>query len=167
MQSRILICVLAVIVAAGISGCACPACCSKASAKQEQGTDQISLCEVPAPARTMIDILTSGGKIMKLEKEEEGGKVMYDIEGVVRGQYVEFDIAEDGVVMTAQQSIKFNMLPCPVKTACIDYFGSEKGLQASREVEEGKIFYEVEGNKDSKPVALKLDDAGKIVEEEK
>jgi len=157
--------VLAVIAAAGISGCACPACWSKASAKQ--AADKLSLCEVPAPARTMIEILTSGGKIEKLEKEEEGGKVMYDIEGVVRGQYVEFDIAEDGTVMTAQQSMAFKNLPCPVKTACINYFGSKKGLKASREVEEGKIFYEVEGKKDNKPVALKLDDTGKIVEEEK
>ena len=164
MKSRILICVLLAIVVTGICGCAGM---SRQTAKDEKAAGQLTLCDVPAPARTMIEILTTGGKILKLEKEEEGGKVIYDIEGIVRGKYVEFDIAENGVVMTAQQSITFKMLPEPVQTAVINYFGSKKGLKPHREVEEGKIFYEVEGKKDNTPVALKLDDTGKIVEEEK
>jgi hypothetical protein len=45
-------------------------------------------------------------------------------------------------------------------------FGSAEGLKASKELEKGQTFYEVEGKKAAATPVLKLTDKGKIIEEE-
>jgi len=47
------------------------------------------------------------------------------------------------------------------------YFGTAEQFPASREIEGGKTFYEVEGKKERAKVTIKLTDTGTIVEEEK
>jgi hypothetical protein len=94
-------------------------------------------------------------------------KVIYDVEASVRGKDVEYDVASDGKVLSRQESIAYDSLPAVVKTTVQKYFGSAAGLKASREIEEGKTFYEVEGSKAGSTIALKLAETGKIIEEEK
>jgi uncharacterized membrane protein YkoI len=138
---------------------------SQKNLKKESGVQTMSLSDLPAPVRATVERLINGGKIKKLEKEEENGKVVYDIEAKVKGKDVEYDIASDGSVLTAEESVPYNSLPVAVKAAVEKFFGSSKGLKASREVENGKTFYEVEGKKGSATKALKLTEAGLIVEE--
>jgi uncharacterized membrane protein YkoI len=164
MQYRIVQSVLVAILVVGISGCAG---LSGRGAKKEAPGQQVSLSAIPTPARATIERLTTGGEIKKLEKEEVGGKVIYDVEARVRGKDVEYDIASDGKVLTRQESIAYDSLPVAVKTTVQKYFGSAEGLKASREIEEGKTFYEVEGSKAGANIALKLTETGKITEEEK
>ncbi|MCX5645339.1 MAG: PepSY-like domain-containing protein [Phycisphaerae bacterium] len=159
--------VLAVIVIVAVTGCCCP---SKQGEKAEEGekkeapAQQVSLSQVPEPARATIVKLTAAGKIKKIEKAEEDGKTVYDVEATVQGRDVEYDIAADGTVLTTEQSVPYASLPLVVRNAAQKYFGSATGLKTSVEVEDGKTFYEVEG-KNGK--ALKLSDTGRIVEEEK
>jgi uncharacterized membrane protein YkoI len=164
MQYRIVQSVLVAILVVGISGCAG---LSGRGAKKEAPAQQVSLSEVPAPARAAIEGLTAGGEIKKLEKEKVGGKVIYDVEASVRGKDVEYDVASDGKVLTREESIAYDSLPAAVKTTVQKYFGSAAGLKASKEIEEGKTFYEVEGSKAGSTIALKLAETGKIIEEEK
>jgi uncharacterized membrane protein YkoI len=163
MQYRIVQSVLVAILVVGISGCAG----LSGRAEKEAPAQQVSLSEIPTPARATIERLTAGGEIKKLEKEEAGGKVIYDVEASVRGKDVEYDVASDGAVLTSQESIAYNLLPAAVKTTVQKYFGSAVGLKASREIEEGKTFYEVEGSKAGSTITLKLTETGKITEEEK
>ena len=160
MQNRILICVFFAALLFSLCGCI------SISTKTEK-TQDITIADVPQPARTMIEMLTAGGQIRKLEKEQIGRKVIYDVEATVQGKDVEYDIASNGIVLTAQQSIEYNALPAAVQNAVQKYFGPATGLKAYREVEDGSVFYEIEGTKDNKPVALKLSCNGKIVEEER
>jgi len=163
MQYRIVQSVLVAILVVGISGCAG----LSGRAEKEAPAQQVSLSEIPTPARATIERLTAGGEIKKLEKEEAGGKVIYDVEASVRGKDVEYDVASDGAVLTSQESIAYNLLPAAVKTTVQKYFVSAVGLKASREIEEGKTFYEVEGSKAGSTITLKLTETGKITEEEK
>ena len=159
--------VLAVIVIVGVTGCCCP---SKQGEKAEKGekkeapATQITLSQVPEPARAKIATLTTAGKIKKIEKAEENGKTIYDVEATVQGRDVEYDIAADGTVLTTEQSVPYASLPLAVRNAAEKYFGSAAGLKASVELEDGKTFYEVESKKGK---ALKLSDTGQILEEEK
>jgi len=166
MQYRIVQSVLVAILVVGVSGCAG---LSGRGAEKEAPSQQVSLSEIPTPARATIERLTAGGEIKKIEKEEQEGKVIYDVEARVRDKDVEYDVASDGAVLTSQESIAYNLLPAAVQTAVQKYFGSAAGLKASREVErdKGKTFYEVEGKKGGSAVTLKLTDTGQIVEEEK
>jgi hypothetical protein len=85
----------------------------------------------------------------------------------VKDKDVEYDVASNGAVLTSQESIAYNLLPAAVKATVQKYFGSAEGLKTSREIEEGKTFYEVEGSKAGSTIALRITETGKIVEEEK
>jgi uncharacterized membrane protein YkoI len=128
---------------------------------------KVTLSQVSEPARATIEKLTAGGEIKKIEKETSNGKTIYDIEARVKGKDVEYDIAEDGEILTSEESIPYDSLPDAVKQTAEKYFGFTEGLNASKEIEEGQTYYEVEGKKSGKPISLKLDQSGRILEEEK
>ena len=119
------------------------------------------------PRCVVIETLIAGGEIKTIEKEEVNGQVIYDVEASVGGKDVEYDVASDGTVLTAEESVSYASLPAAVQVAAQRYCGSATELKGSREVEQGKAFYEVEGQKKGKAVALNLTDAGHIVEEER
>lgn len=165
MQYRVAECVLVAALIAGISGCSSV---SRPGAKTNASAQHVTLSAVPEPARVVIERLVAGGEIKKIEREEVGGKVIYDVEATVGEKDVEYDVAGDGTVLTAEESVPYASLPAAVQAAAQKYFGSTAELRASREVEDGKTFYEVEGRKKSnRVVALKLTDTERIIEEEK
>jgi uncharacterized membrane protein YkoI len=154
------------LAALAVGLCGCESIFGPA-AKKEAPAQAVALSDVPEPARAIIEKLIAGGEIKKIEKEETGGTVIYDVEARVGDKDVEYDVASDGKVLTAEESVPYSSVPAAVRAAAEKYFGSAEGLKASKEIEEGKTFYEVEGKKGGAAVALKLDDTGKIVEEEK
>src|SRR5881296_49813 len=135
--------------------------------QSEEKPQTVTLADLPAPARAAVEKWLAGGTVQKIEKEEEAGKVIYDVEATVKGKHAETDIAADGTVLTTEEEVAFDSLPKAVREAAEKYFGSAKGLNASKELEKGKASYEVEGRKDDKKVTLKFDDTGKVLEEEK
>lgn len=160
MCSRVLGCVLIASLIAGISGCGAPS-------KKGDSDRQVPLSAVPESARLAIEKLTAGGEIKKIEKETVAGKAVYDVEATVGEKDVEYDVAADGAVLSAEESVPYASMPTAVRAASEKYFGSATGLKASREVENGKTFYEVEGTKKGRTVALKLTAAGRILEKER
>jgi uncharacterized membrane protein YkoI len=152
--------VLVAFLVVGIAGCA-------AKEKKEAPAEKVSLSQIPSPARAAIEKMTAGGEIKSIDKETEKGKIIYDVEATVGGKDVEYDVAEDGAILTSAKSVAYDSLPAEVKMAAQKYFGSAEGLKASKEMEKGKTRYEVEGTKAGSKVALKLSAAGKILEEEK
>lgn len=163
MQYRVSQLVALVGLVVGLSGCA--GLCGRGG-ETEKGEKAVLLSDVPAPARATIERLTAGGEIKKIDKEETGGKAVYDVEARVKGKDVEYDVASDGSILSSEESVPYASLPAKVRAAAEKYFGSPKDLKASREVEGGKTFYEVEGAKAGAKIALKLTDTGQIVEEE-
>jgi hypothetical protein len=156
----------------GVAIVAVTGCCSSAK-KGEKGEEKeaaeqkVSLAQVPAPVRAAIEKQTAGGKIKSIEKEEKDGKAIYDVEATVQGRDVEYDLAADGTVLTSEQGVPYASLPPAVRTAAEKYFGSAAGLKGAVETEGDQTFYEVEGKKGKTTMALKLTNAGQIVEEEK
>jgi uncharacterized membrane protein YkoI len=164
MQYRILQSVMVAVLLVGL--CGCESILGRA-AKKEAAGQVVSLSDVPEPVRAAIERLTAGGEIKKIEKEETSGTVIYDVEARVGDKDVEYDVAADGKVLTREESVPYSTVPAVVRAAVEKYFGSAEGLKASKEIEDGKIFYEVEGKKGGAVIALKLDETGKILEEEK
>jgi uncharacterized membrane protein YkoI len=163
MRYGILASVMVAVLVVGLSGCNC---LSKQGEQKEAPAQAVSLADVPAPARATIEKLTAGGTIKKIDKAEEDGKTIYDVEATVGGKDVEYDVAADGAMLTSEQSVPYAAIPLAVRNAAEKYFGSAEGLKAAAEVEGGKTFYEVSGKKGRKPMTLKLSTTGEIVEEE-
>ncbi len=161
MEHRISLRLLAVVLTLGVTGC------SSLRGQKEPPAVQVSLLQVPEPARTTIVRLTSGTVIKKIEQAQEGGRTVYDVEGTRGDREVEYDVAADGTVLSSGRTVPFASLPVTVRAAAGNYFGLSPVLKAFVEVEGGKTFYEVEGKKGGTLVTLKLTDTGQIVEEEK
>lgn len=170
MQHRAFQIIAAVILMVGVTGC-CGLCKKGEKAEgveaKEAPAQQVSLSQVPEPARAVIEKVTAGGKIKQIEKAEEGGKTIYDVEATLRDRDVEYDIAADGTILTSGQTVPYTSVPLVVRNAAEKYFGAAEGLKAFVELEEGKTFYEISGKKGKTPMTLKLTDTGQIVEEEK
>lgn len=164
MQYRIFLGVMVIVLIAGLVGCNA---ISKRSEGKEASSQAVTLSDLPAPARATIEKLTAGGKIKSIEKEETGGMVIYDVEAKVKDKDVEYDVTADGKIVSSEESVPYTSLPVAVQAAVKKYFGSAEGLKASKEIENGKTFYEVEGKKDGSTIELKLSEKGKILEEEK
>jgi len=164
MQYRILQSVMAAVLVVGLSGCKC--LCGGGE-KKEAPAQAVTLSDVPAPARAAIEKLMAGGEIAKIDREGQGDKAIYDVEGKMQGKSVEYDVAADGTVLSTEESVPYASLPAAVQTAASRYFGSSEGLAANKEIEKGKTFYEVEGKKGEAAITLKLTDTGKIIEKER
>jgi len=93
---------------------------------------KVTLSKVSEPARATIEKLTASGEIKKIEKETSNGKTIYDIEARVKGKDVEYDIAEDGEILTSEESIPYDSLPDAVKQTAEKYFGFTEGLKGGR-----------------------------------
>ena len=161
MRPRVFQGVMAIVLVVGLSGCTCPF-----AHKKEVPAQAVTLADVPAPAKATIEKLMAGGEISRIEKEGEGDKAIYDVEGKSQGKKVEYDVAANGTVLSREESVPYASLPEAVRTASEKYFGSGEGLSASKEVEKGNTYYEVEGKKSGAAVALKLSDIGRILEED-
>jgi len=134
-----------------------------ASNKASEGT-RVTLDQVSAPARATAERVTAGGKIDKLTKETEKGKVVYDVEATIGGKHQEFLIDDaSGEVVGTEVPIDFAALPAPVKAAAEKYFGTNQGLAVTKGVEYGQTSYEVEGPKGGKTVEVTFDPTGKEV----
>lgn len=158
MKYLILQCVLITILILGLYGCN--------SLTGQVKEEAVSLSDIPEPARATIERLTTGGEIIKLEKEEVEGEVIYDVEAKMKDKDVEYDVAADGTILTSEQTVPYSSLPVMVQDAVKRYFGLGEILKTSKEIEAGETFYEVEGRKGGSTVELKLSEIGEIVEEE-
>jgi uncharacterized membrane protein YkoI len=138
-----------------------------AQKEKETAPKSVAIADLPAPARAAVEKWLAGGTIKNIDKEDEDGKVIYDVEATVKGKHAEADIAADGTVLTTEEEVAYDSLPKSVRDVVEKYFGSAKDLHASKEIEKGKTQYEVEGHQEGKKVTLKLDNTGKITEEEK
>ena len=170
MQRRAFQIIAVAILMVGVTGC-CNFCKrgekAEKAATKEAPAQQVSLSQVPEPARAAIEKATAGGKIKKIEKAEEGGQTVYDVEATMRDRDVEYDIAADGTILTSGQTVPYASVPLVVRNAAEQYFGSATGLKAFVELEEGKTFYEISGKKGKTPMTIKLTETGQIIEEEK
>jgi len=98
----------------------------------------------------------------QIDKEIERGKVVYDLEATLRGEHVEFLIADsNGEVLGTETPIDFAALPDPVRAAAEKYFGGHAGLKAMKGLEYGEIHYEIEGPKHGKNVEVSFDPEGR------
>jgi uncharacterized membrane protein YkoI len=74
---------------------------SKTEEQEEDDDDDVavSIDQVPAPVKDAILAQAQGGKIVKIEVEDENGKKVYDAEILLDGKTTEVEIAADGTLL--------------------------------------------------------------------
>ena len=136
------------------------------SEMEEGKTKKVSLSDAPDPVRASIEKLAAGGEIKQIIKTEEDEQEIYDLEAFVNGTYLEYDIASNGSVLSEEESISFLSAPKAVRATARKFFGSLEDFEASKVIENGNVYYEVQGEKNNVEIELKISEDGQIVEEE-
>jgi len=152
----------AFVLAAALFAAAC-----RGSKEEGEGKAvRVTIAEMSNPARSSAERATAGGTIEKIDRENERGRIVYDVEATVGGKHVEYTIADaDGAIVGTETSVDFAELPAQVRAAAEKYFGTSSGLAATKGVEDGKTTYEVEGKKGGERREVTFDATGRIEEE--
>jgi hypothetical protein len=59
----------------------------------------VSLDQLPAPVRATVERETKGGQITDLERDQEHGQTIYEVEFALDGKQYELDISAEGQLL--------------------------------------------------------------------
>jgi len=149
---------LAVGVAVLVGGCG-------TSGGGEGSSVRVALEDLPDAPRATVQKLTAGGRIERIDKEVEDGRVVYDVEATVGGKHTEFLVADsDGAVLETETSVDLGQLPAAVRAAAAQYFDSSVGLTALKKDAFNQVSYEISGTRNGKSAEATFDPTGRILE---
>jgi hypothetical protein len=61
--------------------------------------DDVSVDQLPPPVRATVERETQGGRITELERDQEQGQTIYEVEFSLDGKKYELDVAADGTLL--------------------------------------------------------------------
>jgi uncharacterized membrane protein YkoI len=64
-----------------------------------QASQDVTLEQLPPAVKATVERETQGGQITEIEREDEQGRVIYEVEFTSGGKEYELDIAEDGKLL--------------------------------------------------------------------
>ncbi len=125
---------------------------------------EVKLEDIPPAAQAAIESYTSGEGIEKITHEKEEGKDFYKVEYKKDSRKFELEVDKDGEVLEAEEIVTMEDLPPAVQeTVKTASAGAEIKELALLETEEGKIFYEIEFEKDGKEHKVKIAEDGTVL----
>lgn len=131
----------------------------------EGSSVSVALEDLPDAPRATVKKLTAGGRIERIDKEVEDGRVVYDVEATVGGKHTEFLVADsDGAVLETETSVDFGQLPATVRAAAAQYFDTTAGLTALKKDAFNQVSYEISGTRNGKSAEATFDPTGRILE---
>ncbi len=147
------------------------------------GDEEVSLRQVPAAVRATIEKHAGEGAIVEIEREMEGGQVVYEGEVIVNGKEMEFLISATGEYLGAEvededgdedeegeyddeESIPWEQLPQAVQDALGKALPDVQITELTQEVEDGFLVYEAAYETNGREHELELTEGGEIIETE-
>jgi len=129
---------------------------------------KIPLGEVPKPVMAAFKAKFPKATIKNAIKEEEAGKVTYEIESLVEGDMsIDAVLKPDGEFVAIERQIKPSALPANATSVAKEKYPTGTVSKAEEVTSEGTISYEVTVKKaDGKSVVLLFDKAGKFLKQE-
>jgi uncharacterized membrane protein YkoI len=127
----------------------------------------VKLSEIPAAASAAIQKHVAGGQIVKVEQDEEKGKVSYEARiKSASGKVSEVTVNATGKLLAVEDVIDLTEAPGAVRTAIEKEAAGGKVEKVERVKEDGKTTYEALISANGKREEVVFSDAGKVVERE-
>ena len=123
----------------------------------------IAASKLPASVRQAVKKAFPEAKILRCEKEKEGGKLTYEIKLKSEGREAEIELDSSGKILEREEEIEIEDLPYKIVKAAQSLVPGGKLVEAEREIEDGKISYEVEVRCKKVTLELKFAGNGKLV----
>jgi uncharacterized membrane protein YkoI len=134
----------------------------------EEKEEKVPLDKVPKAVIDAVKAKYKDAELVSAEKENENGKVVYEINIKVKGQTIEVSATPDGKIVSIEKTITVKDLPKAVAEA-LDGKYPKATIKKVEEITHGeKLSYEVLlVTADKKTLEVVFDPAGKVLEEEK
>lgn len=88
---------------------------------------RITFQQMPEAVQKTARAETAGGRIRGLWKEiDTDGKLVYEVEAMVKGRTRDLNIAEDGTVLVCEQQMVLAELPASVRETVLSVAGNRK-----------------------------------------
>jgi hypothetical protein len=129
---------------------------------------KIPLSEVPKPVTDAFKAKFPKATIKNAIKEEEGGKVTYEIESTLKsGMSLDAVLKPDGEFVAIETEIKVSDIPAVVAAGVKEKYPTASTTKAEEVNAAGKITYEITIKKDTgKAAVVVFSKDGKFIEEE-
>ena len=147
--------------------------------------EEVSLQQVPEKARATIQEHAGAGKIIKIERETEDSKTIYEAEVDTNGKVVEFQVSEAGEYLgpeaeaeddedeedengddADEAAVPLAEVPKPVQDAFNKALAGAQPAKVIRETEDGAVLYEAEYETGGMKRSVKATENGHVVETE-
>jgi uncharacterized membrane protein YkoI len=130
--------------------------------EEEQGDeDDLTMEQVPEPARSALMKLAGGARIIEAEREQEYGAVVYEAEWVTSGTKYEAAVTADGALVETEEIIPVEKAPQAVRSAIAKHFPAGAKVTVERKM---VVIYEVEARIDGKEREVLVLPTGKVLE---
>ncbi|MHC4156111.1 MAG: PepSY domain-containing protein [Planctomycetota bacterium] len=129
--------------------------------------DDVSLAEVPQAVRAVIERATKGFEIDDIERDNDDGKIVYEVDAENDDRQIKLKVAQDGSLLEKEEEIDSDDLPDVVLTAVkksvgdIDFDDIEKRYRRGR-----NTYYKIEGETDEFKVDLEIAEDGTILDKD-
>jgi hypothetical protein len=103
---------------------------------------KVTLAQMPEAVQKTVKAETVGGRIKSLYKETgEDGKLVYEVESIVKNRTKDMNIAEDGTVLVCEQQVVIEELPAPVRETMLSAAGKRKIRMIESVSKNGALAY--------------------------
>ena len=127
---------------------------------------EIKFEDIPPAAQASIQSHTSGGTIESITCEKEEGEHFYKVEYTKNGRKFELEVDGKGNIMETEEVLAITDLPPEVRDVINTNSAGGEIKELVLETEDGKVFYEVEFEKDGKAHEMKIAEDGTVLEHE-
>ncbi len=128
---------------------------------EDEGDDEddLTIDQVPGPARAALLRLAGGAKIVKAERENEDGVLVYEAEWIADGIQHEAAVTADGTLLETEEIIPVEKAPAAVRAAIAKHFGANAKVVVEKKM---IVVYEVEARVNGKEVELLILPTGHV-----
>jgi uncharacterized membrane protein YkoI len=137
------------------------------SLEAEEKEAVVKLSEIPAAAAAALEKHAAGGQIVKVEKDEENGKISYEAQIKTASGVSEVSVDASGALLSVEDVIALAAAPEAVRTAIEKEAAEGKVEKLERVKEGGKTSYEALIAKKGKREEVVFSESGQVVEREK
>lgn len=130
---------------------------------EDEDGDDLTIDQVPLPARAALLRLAARVKIVEVERKTEHGAVRYEAEWVVEGVEHEAAVTADGTLLETEESVAPEKAPAAVRAAIRKHFGPGAKVVIEKKM---IVVYEVEAKTDGKEKELLIFPTGRVHEAE-
>ena len=126
---------------------------------EEDDEDDLTIEQVPEPARAALLKLAGGAKIVKAERDKEHGAVIYEVEWATGDTQCEAAVTADGTLVETAETIPAEKAPAAVRAAIAKHFAAGAELTIEKKM---IVVYEVEAKADGKKKELIVLPTGQV-----